>query len=380
MAEKRDYYEVLGVNKDASEAEIKSAFRKLAKKYHPDLNKDDPSAAEKFKEAQEAYEVLSDEQKRSQYDRFGHAGVSSGASGMGGFQGFSGFDGAGVDLGDIFDSFFGGAFSGFGGGGSSRGSRKTRGSDVLKKVKLTFEEAAFGCEKEFELDFIENCSKCDGAGGLGEKTCPTCHGSGTITSEQHTILGSFLSKTTCPDCHGEGHTYKEKCDECNGKGKVRSHKNITVNVPSGVDTGKRLRLSGKGNPGGNGGPNGDLYLEFYVDEHDYYKRDGDDIYLDIPLTITEAVLGCKKVIPTLYGNVSLNIPSGINNLDKQRIKGKGIKNSSTGNTGNMYLIFNVLTPKKLSKEQKKLFEQLNETNFEDKEIKEFNRFTEKNKK
>ena len=248
MAEKRDYYEVLGVNKDASEAEIKSAFRKLAKKYHPDLNKDDPSAAEKFKEAQEAYEVLSDEQKRSQYDRFGHAGVSSGASGMGGFQGFSGFDGAGVDLGDIFDSFFGGAFSGFG-GGSSRGSRKTRGSDVLKKVKLTFEEAAFGCEKEFELDFIENCSKCDGAGGLGEKTCPTCHGSGTITSEQHTILGSFLSKTTCPDCHGEGHTYKEKCDECNGKGKVRSHKNITVNVPSGVDTGKRLRLSGKGNPG-----------------------------------------------------------------------------------------------------------------------------------
>ena len=249
---------------------------------------------------------------------------------------------------------------------------------MLKQVKLTFMEAAFGCEKEFELDFVENCSECNGKGGIGEETCSSCHGSGTITSEQHTILGSFLSKTTCPDCHGTGHTYKKKCNNCGGKGKVRVHKSIKVNIPSGIDTGKRLRISGKGNPGSNGGENGDLYLEFYVNDHEYYERDGDDIYLEIPRTITEAVLGCKKTIPTLYGNVSLNIPSGTNNLDKQRIKGKGIKNDSTGNTGNMYLIFKVIIPKKLSRDQRKLFEELDDTSFDEKEIREFNKFTEKN--
>jgi molecular chaperone DnaJ len=379
MDNKRDYYEVLGVEKNATDAEIKSAFRKLAKKYHPDLNKDDPNAAEKFKEAQEAYEVLSDENKRAQYDRFGHAGVSGNAGpGMGGFSSYgAGFDG--VDLGDIFDSFFGGGFGGF--GGSRRATnRKTRGSDILKKVNLTFEEAVYGTEKEFNLDIIENCEECDGKGGKGEETCPTCHGSGTITSEQHTILGSFLSKTTCPDCHGEGHTYKKKCEACGGKGKVKTNKTIKVTIPAGIDNGGRRRISGKGGPGENGGPNGDLYLEFYVKEHEYYKRDGNDIYLEIPLTITEAVLGCKKVIPTLYGNVNLNIPSGINNLDKQRIKGKGIKNESTGQTGNMYLIFKVITPKKLTRDQKKLFDELSKTSFDDKEIKEFNKFTEKNNK
>lgn len=379
MAEKRDYYEVLGVEKNASAAEIKSAFRKLAKKYHPDLNKDDPSAAEKFKEAQEAYEVLSDEEKRSQYDKFGHAGVGTGAQGMGGFSSYSDFGGVDIDLGDIFDSFFGGGFQGFSGRGESK-SRKSRGSDILKKVKLSFEEAVFGCEKDFDLDFIENCDECDGKGGIGEETCSTCHGSGTVTSEQHTILGSFLSKTTCPTCHGEGHTYKKKCSKCGGKGKIKQHKTISVNVPAGIDTGKRLRITGKGNPGTNGGPNGDLYLEFYVEEHDFFKRDGDDIYLEIPLTITEAVLGCKKVIPTLYGNVSLSIPSGINSLDKQRIKGKGVDNKTTGNKGNMYLIFKVLTPKKLSREQKNLFEELNKYAFDEKEIRDFNRFTEKNDK
>ena len=379
MDNKRDCYEILGVEKDASEADIKSAFRKLAKKYHPDLNKDDPQAAEKFKEAQEAYEVLSDEQKRAQYDRFGHAGVSGNAGpGMGGFSSYgAGFDS--VDLGDIFDSFFGGAFGGFGGSGRTT-NRKTRGSDILKKVNLTFEEAVYGTEKEFNLDVVEDCPECDGKGGKGEQTCPTCHGSGTVTSEQHTILGSFLSKTTCPDCHGEGHTYKKKCEACGGKGKIRTNKTIKVTVPAGIDNGGRRRISGKGAPGSNGGPNGDLYLEFYVKDHEYYKRDGNDIYLEIPLTITEAVLGCKKIIPTLYGNVTLNIPSGINNLDKQRIKGKGIKNESTGQTGNMYLIFKVLTPKKLSREQKKLFEELEKTSFDEKEIKDFNKFTEKNDK
>jgi len=371
---KRDYYEVLGVEKSATEAEIKSAFRRLAKKYHPDLNKDDPDAAEKFKEAQEAYEVLSDEQKRAQYDRFGHAGVNGNAGpGMGGFSSYgTGFDG--VDLGDIFDSFFGGGFGGFGGSGR-RANRKVRGSDVLKRVNLTFEEAVYGTEKEFNLEEIENCKECDGKGGIGEQTCPTCHGSGTITSEQHTILGSFLSKTTCPDCHGEGHTYKKKCEACGGKGKVKTNKTIKVTIPAGIDTGGRRKITGKGGPGENGGPNGDLYLEFYVKEHEYYKRDGNDIYLEIPLTITEAVLGCKKDVPTLDGTIKLTIPEGSKTGDKHRIKGKGVTSVNTGRKGDMYVVLNILPPTKLTRDQKTLFEKLSktdlETNSEFKKIKEY---------
>lgn len=383
--DKRDYYEVLGVSKDASDAEIKSAFRKLAKKYHPDLNKDDPSAADKFKEAQEAYEVLSDQNKRKQYDQFGHAGMNNGAGGFGGFGGFNGasygFDASDIDLGDIFDSFFGGGFSGgFSGGRGNNSSRRRDGSDVLRRMNVTFDEAIYGCKKDLELDVVENCETCDGKGGLGEKTCSKCHGSGTITSEQHTILGSFLSKTTCPECHGTGKTYDKKCSDCRGTGQVKKHKTITISIPAGISTGDRLRVAKKGNPGSNGGENGDLYLEFVVEEHKYFKRDGDDIYLEVPLTITEAILGCKKEIPTLYGTVKLNVPDATNSGDVQRIRGKGVDNKAKHSKGNMYVTFKVITPRKLSREQKKLVEQLHKTDLLSDEILRFNQFTERNDK
>ena len=384
MAEKRDYYEALGVSKTASEQEIKSAFRKKAKEFHPDLNKDDPNAAEKFKEAQEAYSVLSDESKRKMYDQYGHAGVGNGGPGAGGFGGYSNFDGAGFDFGDIFDSIFGGSASGFGGfsnfgsGSSRQNSRATRGSDILMRMNLTFDEAIYGCEKKFNLDVVEDCEECHGHGGFDREECKTCHGQGTITTQQNTILGSFMSRTTCPDCNGIGRTYKRKCSECNGKGKIKKNKKLTINISEGINTGDRQRVSGKGNPGTNGGENGDLYIEFVVSDHDYFVRDNDDIYLEVPLTLTEAVLGCKKEIPTLYGNVKLNISAGTNSGDKQRIKGKGVNNSYRRHKGDMYVVFKVYTPKRLSREQKQLIQKLSETNMETDEIKRFNKFTRDN--
>lgn len=379
MADKRDYYEVLGVSKSASKDEIKSAFRKKAKQYHPDLNKDDSSAADKFKEVQEAYSVLSDDDKRRMYDQYGHAGVSSGA-GTGGYSNFGGFGASDFDFGDIFDSFFGGSGFGFGGGSSSssRGSRARRGSDVLMRVHLDFDDAVFGCNKKINVDVVEECDECDGKGGHGEEKCSTCHGSGTITTEQHTILGSFLSKTTCPDCGGAGKTFKRKCSNCKGTGKVRKNKNLTINIPAGINTGDRLRVSGKGNPGSNGGENGDLYLEFVVDEHDVYIRQDDDIYVEVPLSLTDALLGCKKEIPTLYGNVKINIAPGTNSGDKQRLRGKGVDNKYHNNKGDMYVVFKVYTPKKLTREQKSLIDKLSNTEMDTPEIKEFNRFVRDN--
>ncbi len=379
MADKRDYYEVLGVSKSASKDEIKSAFRKKAKQYHPDLNKDDPSAADKFKEVQEAYSVLSDDDKRRMYDQYGHAGVSSGA-GASGYSNFGGFGASDFDFGDIFDSFFGGSGFGFGGGSSSssRGSRARRGSDVLMRVHLDFDDAVFGCNKKINVDVVEECDECDGKGGYGEEKCSTCHGSGTITTEQHTILGSFLSKTTCPDCGGAGKTFKRKCSNCKGTGKVRKNKNLTINIPAGINTGDRLRVSGKGNPGSNGGENGDLYLEFVVDEHDVYIRQDDDIYVEVPLSLTDALLGCKKEIPTLYGNVKINIAPGTNSGDKQRLRGKGVDNKYHNNKGDMYVVFKVYTPKKLTREQKSLIDKLSNTEMDTPEIKEFNRFVRDN--
>ena len=373
MADKRDYYEVLGVSKNASDDEIKSAFRKLAKKYHPDINKD-PDAPEKFKEAQEAYAVLSDKNKRSQYDQFGHAAFQ-GASGFGGAGGydFSGFD---INLDDILGSMFGGGFGGFGGSSRTKSSRKVRGDDILRGINLTFEEAVYGCEKDLKLEVSEDCPECNGKGGFDEATCSNCHGSGTVTTEQRTLFGAFMSKTTCPTCHGEGRTFKRTCTKCHGSGRVDQNKTITVKVPSGIDTGMRLRLSGKGEAGLNGGPNGDLYLEFNVASHKYFQRDNDDIILSVPLNICEAVLGCKKDIKTLYGTVTLSVPSGTNNLDKQRIKGKGIKNSTTGKTGDMYIIFKVMTPTKLSRKQKDLFSELSDTDLSNSEIEKFNKFVE----
>jgi len=365
---KKDYYEVLGVPKTATEAEIKSAFRKLAKKYHPDVSKE-PDAAEKFKEAQEAYAVLSDAQKRSQYDQFGHQAFNN----MGG-AGASGFDFSGFDFSDIFDDLFGSSF-----GFSSRrnSQRGRRGNDISLSMKITFEEAVYGCEKDIKIDTTVSCTDCDGKGGHDEMTCDVCHGSGTITSEQRTILGSFLSKTTCTNCNGTGKTFKRRCTTCAGRGNVRKTRTITVKVPSGIDTGMRLRISGKGEAGQNGGPSGDLYLEFKVSSHDFFTREGDDIYLTVPLTITEAILGCKKDIRTLDSIVTLNIKAGTNTNDKQRIKGKGIKNSTTGKSGDMYIIFEVVLPTKLSREQKNLFEKLANTDLEDQTYEKFTKFVKK---
>ena len=386
MASKRDYYEVLGVNKSATEAEIKSAFRKKAKEFHPDLNKDNPDAAEKFKEAQEAYSVLSDQNKRTMYDQYGHAGVGNGGSSAGGgFGGYSGgFNAQDFDFGDIFDSIFGGTssfgggFSNFGGGGSQ--SRARRGADSLMRMQISFEEAVYGTEKKFSLDVTEECEECHGKGGFDAEKCDTCHGSGTITTQQQTILGAFMTKTTCPDCKGLGKTYKRKCKECNGSGKETKTKKITINIPSGVNTGDRQRLSGKGHPGANGGPNGDLYIEFIVEDHEYFVREGSDIYLEVPLTISEAILGCKKTIPTIHGNVKINIPSGTDSGDKQRIRNKGVNDEYRNNKGDMYVIFQVLTPKKLSREEKKLIEKLNQTLSKDTEIMKFDKFTKENDK
>jgi len=353
---KRDYYEILGVDKSASEADIKSAFRKLAKKYHPDVSKE-PDAAEKFKEAQEAYAVLSDESKRRQYDQYGHAAFE----GMGG-GGAGGFDFSGFDFSDIFGDIFGSGF-GFGGGRSSNRPRK--GADSLMRMNLTFEEAVFGCKKTINVNVSEECTECHGKGGHNEKTCPDCHGTGQQTIEQRTMFGTFASRTTCSTCNGKGKTYETRCSSCRGTGKVNKNKDIELKVPAGVDTGNRLRLAGKGEAGTNGGPNGDIYVEFSVKSHPLFERDDNDIYLTLPITITEAVLGTKKDVPTLYGNIKLTIPAGSASGDKHRIKGKGVEDVQTGRNGDMYVILDIHIPKKLSKEQKKLFEQLSKTSLDD---------------
>lgn len=355
---KRDYYEVLGVSKDASDKEIKSAFRKLAKKYHPDVSKE-PDAEEKFKEAQEAYAVLSDESKRKQYDQFGHAAFSGGAGG--------GYDFSGFDFSDIFSEIFGsgfGGFSGFGGSGYSNSSRKRRGSDKLMRVNLSFEEAVFGCKKTINVPVSNDCSECDGKGGHGEKRCSQCKGSGVVTQEQRSLFGTFMSRTACPTCHGDGVTFDSTCSKCHGTGKVTKNTDIEIKIPKGVDTGNQLRVPGKGEAGSNGGPNGDLYLEFNVKDHELFMRDNDDIYLELPITITDAVLGAKVEVPTLYGNVKLTIPAGSESGDKHRLKGKGIENVRTGELGNMYIILRIIVPSKLSRDQKKLFESLSKTDLE----------------
>ena len=380
--DKKDYYEVLGLKKGATEQEIKSAYRKKAKELHPDINKDDPKAEEKFKEVQEAYSVLGDENKKKMYDQFGHAGVSGNgpSTGYPGGGTYTNFDPSDFGFGDIFDSIFGGmggGFSPFGGGGRNS-NRPQRGSDILMHLDLEFDEAIYGCEKKFELDVVEECSECHGHGGFDKEECETCRGTGTVTRQQNTILGSFMSKTTCPDCNGKGYTYKRKCPECNGKGKVKVNKKITINIPEGINTGDRQRISGKGNPGTNGGENGDLYIEFVVKKHKYFERDDNDIYIEVPLTLTESILGCKKDIPTLYGNVKINVPAGTNSGDTQRIKGKGVDNKYRRIKGDMYLIFKVYTPNRLTREQKDLIERLSNTELDTEEIKRFNKFTKEN--
>lgn len=369
MKDKRDYYEVLGVSKTATDEEIKRAFRVLAKKYHPDVNKE-PGAEEKFKEIGEAYAVLSDKNKRAQYDQFGHAAFD-------GASGGTGFDFSNIDLSDIFESVFGGdsgfgSFGNFGGfssftsgfGGRGRKNRPTKGEDMLMRIRLTFDEAVFGCKKDIKVNVNEECDECHGKGGFDEITCSTCGGRGVITSEQRTLFGVMQTQKVCPDCRGEGKTFKTICKNCRGNGQVDVSKTLTVNIPEGIDTGHRLRLSGKGGAGTNGGPNGDIYLEFVVEDHKYFERNEDDIYLEVPITITDAILGCKKEIPTLSGNGYIEIKPGTQNYTKLKLKGKGIKNASTNHVGDMYVVVNVIIPTKLNKRQKDLLTELSETDLE----------------
>ena len=350
---KRDYYEVLGVSKDASDADIKSAFRKLAKKYHPDVSKE-PDAAEKFKEAQEAYAVLSDADKRKQYDQYGHAAFD-------GANGGAGFDFGGFDFSDIFSDIFGGSGFGFNFGGGG-GSRSSKGRDRVIRVNLTFEEAAFGTTKSITFDTMVSCSECSGKGGHGEDVCSKCHGTGTVTSEQRTIFGSFMSRTACSACGGKGKTYQSACSKCHGAGKIKQSVTHEVKIPAGVNTGNQLRMAGKGEAGAYGGANGDVYLEFYVQDHPLFERDGNDVYLEFPITLTEAVLGCKKDVPTIHGIVRLTIPSGSQTGDKHRLRGKGIEDVHSYRKGDMYVVIRVVIPSKLTKDQKRLFEQLEDTN------------------
>ena len=369
----KDYYEMLGVDKSASAQEIKSAFRKLAKKYHPD-NKETGDEA-KFKEIGEAYAVLSDEQKRAQYDRFG----SSAFDGTGGFQG--GFDPGDVDLNDILRQVFGGGggFSGgfgfddfFGGARSTTSTRERKGRDTLVRLDLSFEEAAFGVDKDIELTLNDTCSECHGKGGFGVKTCEYCKGQGYVVTEQRSLFGVVQSRSACPKCGGEGHTVERVCTTCRGTGQVRNKKTISVHIPEGVDTGHQLRISGKGEAGTNGGPNGDIYFEIHVANSDFYKRDGSDLYIDLPLTITEAILGCKKEVPTIYGNVIMDIKPGVQSGVKYKLKGKGLKVPNSIRKGDEYVIIDVIIPSKLTREQKKIIDELSHTELDNSsEFKEF---------
>lgn len=371
---KKDYYEVLGVSKTATDEEIKRAFRKLAKTYHPD-NKQTGDEA-KFKEVGEAYAILSDPNKRRQYDQFGHQAFTNN-----GGANYSGFSAEDIDLNDIISEIFGGGFSSFsgfsnfGGGARTNSKRPRKGEDSLVNINLTFEEAAFGCKKTITLDLNETCDKCHGAGGFKESTCKTCGGRGRVITEQNSLFGRIQTEVTCHTCGGAGKTYEETCSECNGRGNVKKRKEIEVTIPEGVDTGYQLRISGKGSAGTNGGPNGDIYLEFKVKDHPLFEREDEDIYLKVPLNIVEAALGCKKEIPTLTGNVMLEVKAGTQSGEKVKLKGKGIKRVGAIGKGNMYVIYEVITPTKLSMTTKKLFKELAKENLDNEdEIKNFQKY------
>jgi len=358
---KRDYYEVLGVSKSASDDEIKKAYRQLAKKYHPDTSTEE-NATEKFKEVQEAYETLKDPQKRARYDQFGHEDPTAGFGGSGfsgfggsGFGGFGGFE-------DIFESFFGG-------GGRSSGGRRTqtKGRDLRINMTITFEEAAFGCEKTINLNKYDTCPKCNGLGAESKndiETCSRCHGSGQVTVEQNTILGRVRTQSACPNCSGTGKVIKKKCSNCNGEGRVKKSSPIKVKIPSGVEDGQGLRLTGYGDASSNGGPNGDLLINVSVKKHDLFERDGIDIYLELPITFSQAALGDEIKVPTIHGEEKFKIPAGTQTGTKFKLSNKGITLSRGGmsRTGNQYIIVNVVTPTKLSSEQKELFVKLSNTN------------------
>ena len=364
MAEnKRDYYEVLGVEKGASADEIKKAYRKSAMKYHPDRNPGDKEAEEKFKEIGEAYEVLSDDQKRSRYDQFGFAGVDpnygAGAGGAGyGPGGFGGFGGFG-DFGDIFSEFFGGSSR----GGASQNAPR-RGENIMTNLELTFEEAAFGCEKEVATPRIETCSACSGSGSADGviETCSQCHGSGQVRTVQNFMGMQMQSTVACPQCSGRGKIIKNPCSTCKGKGKVRRTNKVKVKIPAGVDAGQSVRVRSEGNVGINGGPNGDLLVEVYIKRHPIFTREYRDVLCEVPISFTQAALGAKILVPTLDGKVEYEIPEGTQTGKEFILREKGIPEvNNPRRRGNHRFTVVVETPTKLTKEQKELLRQLDET-------------------
>lgn len=356
MSTKRDYYDVLGVGKSADATEIKKAYRKLAMKYHPDKNPGDKEAEEKFKEINEAYEVLSDETKRRNYDQFGHEGVNGqGFGGAGGFggQGFGGFDDI---FGDIFGDMFGGGF----GGGRQRRRGPERGADIKQRVNISFEEAAFGKKVQVKINRSEECEECNGSGaktGTSKKTCPTCNGSGQVQSVQRTPFGNIASTRTCSTCNGDGEVIDSPCTKCHGKGSIRKTKTIEVDIPAGIDEGQMIKLGGQGELGSRGGPRGDLYIEVNVNAHPLFTREGYDVYLEMPITFAQATLGDKIQVPTLDGKVEYEIPEGTQTGTVFRLKGKGIPKLRSNVRGDQYVKVTVEIPKKLNDKQKELVRQ-----------------------
>lgn len=360
MAEnKRDYYEVLGIQKDASEDDIKKAYRQMAKKYHPDLNPGDKEAEARFKEVNEAYEVLSDKQKRARYDQYGQAGVDPNF-GAGGYQGY-GFDNIDIDLGDIFSSFFGG------GGRRQNPNAPRRGSDISASVIISFEEAAHGCKKQVDVHVISVCEDCEGSGaakGTFPKTCPTCGGSGQERRQQRTPFGVVQTQTVCSRCHGRGTIIDTPCRTCEGTGHVRKPSVIGVNIPAGIDDGQIISIRGRGNAGSNGGPAGDLQISVSVRPHPLFERDGYNVWYELPLTFVQAALGAEVSVPTLDGKLSYQIREGTQPGDTFRLKGKGIPFVNGHGRGDQILKVTVEVPQKLSAAQKKILKEFEQTSGE----------------
>ena len=366
MAEKRDYYEVLGVSKNASEDEIKRAYKKLARKYHPDMNPGDKEAEEKFKEVNEANEVLSNPEKKAKYDQFGFAGVDPNyGAGQGGYGGAGGFDFG--DLGDIFGSFFGGGF----GVGRRNPNAPQRGESIRASLSVEFTEAAFGCEKSITIDRFEQCPTCKGKGcapGTTTEVCTECHGTGTVTQAQRTPFGMMQSQTVCPKCRGKGQIIHQPCPDCRGAGVVRKRRTIQVNIPAGIDNGQTISLRGQGHSGKNGGPAGDLLITVMVRPHEIFRRDGTAVFCEAPITFTQAVLGGTLEIPTIDGKVKYDIPEGTQTGTVFRLRGKGIPVLNGRGRGDQYFTVNIETPRNLNREQKealkKFSESLGEGNYE----------------
>lgn len=362
MAEKRDYYEVLGISKDAGEAEIKKAYRNMAKKYHPDLNPGNAEAEAKFKECNEAYEVLSDADKKARYDRFGHAGVDPnyGAGQGGGFDGFGG--GMGFDVGDIFSSIFGGAggFGGFGGGSRANPNAPQRGSDIQTNITISFEEAAKGCQKTVEVPRIEVCDGCSGSGaapGTSTQTCSECNGKGTVTTQQRTMIGMMQTQKPCPRCGGKGTIIPSPCPKCRGTGRIRRNAKVEINIPAGIDDRQAINVRSQGNKGSNGGPAGDLRVGINVRNHPFFERDGYDVWYTARISYAQAALGAEIIVPTLDGDVKYTVPAGTQPGDVFKLKDRGIANLNGRGKGHQLVRVEIEVPKKLTEKQKELLRQ-----------------------